>query len=282
VTGLPVYLFVEDDTAQHRVLERLVRQHGMAVNLVTAVDVPSAEKCLADPVVYAGFILDQRLPDGGSGLELLTTIRQIPRYSRTKAVVITGNPSFDMINPVYDDTSAEFFLKPFEWARLERFFLKPSIDGGEPVRTEVDASSQAGVDPPTDPPARTCLDDSIAELRRLRSMAQTIETRFDAAVILARMKAMPRVYGKRAIYLASRALDEPAPTLYRHAKVAERWTRAGLQEFVERCRRVGREVSWTHIVALGRVPAGLQRAEVMNHFLREGPASSELEALVTR
>jgi len=71
--------------------------------------------------------------------------------------------------------------------------------------------------------------------------------------IVADLKARPAEYGEGAVAVALGVLGQDESNLYRHARVAERWSDAEYDALLARRTTSGKPLSWSHLVLLAGV-----------------------------
>lgn len=86
-TPSPIVLVLDDDPAIRDSTGRLLRTYGYSP--VTASTLDEATRALRDAHVDA-LIIDVRLADGTTGLDLLHLIRERPEFARVPVLVFTG------------------------------------------------------------------------------------------------------------------------------------------------------------------------------------------------
>jgi CheY-like chemotaxis protein len=259
VATRPCFLAVDDDPGAQLGYKRLLRKYGLAV---VAENAAQARLQLASHSGWRAFLFDLRLPDG-SGLDLLAYARRT--FPATPAMLLTGHVEGHVVNAAYD-LDAGVLGKPFDASRVHRWIER--VLGLQ--RDEVADAAQ--------PPA---LRERIVALRELLGrLPADARTRYDIGRIVAELKARPDAYGHGAVSVAAAALGEDIPSLYRYARVAERWTREELDALLARTMRDGRPLSWSHLVALASVQPGEAYARLVERTLGECLSVRELDEAV--
>ena len=105
-------LFVDDDTALNRILERMLKESGFGVDLAT--DGPAALQRLSDNH-YDVAILDNCLPSM-SGIDVLRELRS--KNTATKVIMITAVDEHELANEGKQLGANEVLAKPFEFETL--------------------------------------------------------------------------------------------------------------------------------------------------------------------
>lgn len=261
------YLVVEDEPYVGRALLRLVRPFGEGVLART---VRAAKGQLASTVPWRAFLIDLGLPDG-SGLDVLRAVREA--FPRAPAMVLTGRVEAELINAVHD-LGAQYTVKPIDERRVQRFLEEVAASAGSPSPPP----------PAQDSPATTAVPRTLAgcieRLRELLPLRLDPLVRFAMGAIVAEIKANPDHYGHSGVSAVATALGEDAPSLYRHATVAERWTASEVESLLARNGSGERPLSWSHIVLLGSVTSPAERARLIERVLAEGLSVRELTAIV--
>ncbi|HEX8795510.1 MAG TPA: response regulator [Polyangiaceae bacterium] len=257
--SLPRFLAVDDDPGAQRTYRRLLRKYG---DVVVADGVAAAKKELNDGGAFDVFLFDLRLGDG-SGLELLKHARHA--HPSTPTLLLTGHVEGWVVNEAFD-LGAETLAKPFEAARLFQWVERVLGLTSAPV---------AQVRPPA------ALSTRIEMLRELLRVAPLDNLgRYRVGTIIAELKAQPEVYGNGAVQLVATALGQDEASLYRHARVAERWSPAEFEALMERRMRDGSAATWSHLVVLATVESKARRQQLLERLLGENLSVRRLEEVV--
>ena len=83
----PTVLVLDDETGVRTTMARVLGRYGY--DAVTAATLDEARTLLRSRSIQA-LILDVRLSEAGSGLDLLTTIRGEPAFAKAPVLVFTG------------------------------------------------------------------------------------------------------------------------------------------------------------------------------------------------
>ena len=111
-------LVLDDDAGVRTSLERLLRNYGYSP--LTAATLDDATLVLGTNSVDA-LILDVRLGNGGTGLDLLRTIRGRPGFAATPILILTGAVLSDAEEALITSLRAYLFLKPEGYRALLGF-----------------------------------------------------------------------------------------------------------------------------------------------------------------
>lgn len=256
--SLPRFLAVDDDPGAQRTYRRLLRKYG---DVVVADGVAAAKKELKDGGGFDVFLFDLRLGDG-SGLELLAHARR--SHPSTPALLLTGHVEGWVVNEAFD-LGADTLAKPFEAPRLFQW-----------VERVLGLTSAAGVQ--EHPSALRARIETLREL--LRAVPLENVGRYRVGAVVAELKAQPEVYGAGAVQLVASALAQDEASLYRHARVAERWTLVEFEALVARRMRDGSAPTWSHLVVLASVDSKARRERLLERILGESLSVRRLEEVV--
>ncbi len=159
--------------------------------------------------------------------------------------------------------------KPCESARIYEF-----LDGcRRHARRIVPSSAPA----PSDGTGET-LDDTISRLRSLLERPSEALTRHAVGAIIARLKRQP--HGAGAVQTAAEALGEDLASLYRFAKVAERWSAEQVEQLLARKGPNGQRLSWSHLVVLAGIECDAIRALYLERTIDEDLSVRSLTAVL--
>lgn len=117
-TITPTVLVVDDDAGIRDSMERLLRVYGYSP--VTAASLEEAIKAIGHTIVDA-LIIDVRLGDGRTGLELLHTIRERPEFAKAPVLVLTGAILSEEEEALITRLRAYLFQKPEGFHTLLHF-----------------------------------------------------------------------------------------------------------------------------------------------------------------
>jgi len=255
----PCFLAVDDDPGAQLGYKRLLRKYG---RVVVAANAAQARLQLASYPGWRAFLFDLRLPDG-SGLDLLADARRT--FPATPAMLLTGHVEGPVVNAAYD-LDAGVLGKPFDASRVHRWIERA-------LGLERDERADAG--------QPVALRERIAALRELLGrLPADGRARYEIGRIIAELKARPDEYGHGAVSIAATTLGEDIPSLYRYARVAERWTQEELDALLARTMRDGRPLSWSHLVVLSSVEGGKAYARLLERTLGECLSVRELDDAV--
>ncbi len=253
----PRFLAVDDEMSAQRSYQRLLEAYGRVVVVPTAAEARRQFTACAD---WRAFLFDLRLEDG-TGLELLAEARRI--FPVTPAVIVTGHVENWVANAAYD-LDADVLGKPFEDARMHRWIERA---------LGVDASTRL---PSIEPEA---LREKVRALRALLARRPAdMRTRYAIGQLVVELKRSPDRYGAGAVAAACAALGEDMPSLYRHARVAERWSPVEFEVLRARSMPDGRPLSWSHCVMLATVRPGATYTRLLDKTLERALTVRELEA----
>jgi len=121
------------------------------------------------------------------------------------------------------------------------------------------------------------------EIRALFAQAvrDELHTRYRAGALLSVVKRTPLAYGEGAVERIAAELGMAVATLYRYATVAESWSLAEIEDQSRRTNRFGEPLSWSHLVALTRVPNPVSRRALAAQCLAEGWPVRRLTQIIT-
>ena len=117
-TASPTVLVLDDDPDLRDSMERLLRAYGYAS--VTAGSLDEATQAIGAKHVDA-LILDVRLSDGHTGLELLRAIRARPDFANAPILILTGAALSDAEEALITSQRAFLFQKPEGFHTLLQF-----------------------------------------------------------------------------------------------------------------------------------------------------------------
>src|SRR5579883_1839536 len=139
--------------------------------------------------------------------------------------------------------------KPCESARIYEFLDGCRRHARRPSPSSAPARSDGTGEP---------LDETIARLRVLLERPSEALTRYSVGSIVARLKREP--HGAGAVQAAAEALAEDLASLYRFARVAERWSAEQVEQLLARKGPKGHRLSWSHLVLLAGIECDAIRA----------------------
>ena len=117
-TTTPTVLVLDDDPGIRDSMERLLSVYGYAP--LTARSLDEAIRVIGTSTVDA-MIIDVRLGDGPTGLELLHTIRGRPEFATTPILILTGAILSDAEEALITRMRAYLFQKPEGFHTLLHF-----------------------------------------------------------------------------------------------------------------------------------------------------------------
>jgi len=257
--GRPRFLAVDDEPLAQRTYRGALSKYGEAV-IVGSIAEARAE--LARVRSWSAFLFDLWLLDG-SGLELLAHARE--SHPRTPALVLSGYVECWVANEAFD-LGAETLGKPFDRPRLHRWVERAlGLQRPPPI---------ASLQP-------------IAVRERIETLRELLARRpADAAIryqigrIVADLKARPDLYGVCAVATAADTLGKDEVSLYRHARVAERWPASDFDALLARKMRDRRSPSWSHLVLLAPVDSAQVCSRLVERMLDESMSVRQLEAAI--
>ncbi len=251
----PLFLAVDDEPDAQRWYSRLLEAYG---DVVVAPSAAAARRQIAQrPDVCAG-LFDVCLPDG-SGLEVLAEFRRA--YPTIPAVVVTGHVEGNVVNAAYD-LDAGVMSKPFSRDRLQHWVERVMTNRASVLR----------------PPVAEALRERVGALKALFARNPCdARVRYAIGQIVADLKKHPASFGASAVATAASSLGEALPSLYRHARVAQRWTVQEYDVLLARKMADGRRLSWSHFVSLAGVSAGPLYDRLVQQTLSESWTVRQLE-----
>jgi DNA-binding response OmpR family regulator len=114
----PTVLVLDDDPGIRDSMERLLRVYGYSP--FTAADLDEATRVIGEARIDA-LIVDVRLSDGRTGLELLHTLRARPEFASAPVLVLTGAILSDAEEASITRLRAYLFQKPEGFHTLLQF-----------------------------------------------------------------------------------------------------------------------------------------------------------------
>ncbi len=260
-SSLPMVLAVDDELLGIYSIKKALRGYA---ELTVASTFAEAQRVLERGERFDAFIIDVLL-DAGTGLDLLAHARQ-HGYANTPAILVTGSLRADWINPA-NALRAELLTKPFPTDQLRDFVCRVAS-----AKAEGTPNAGSSSRPRT-------LQGCIAALRQLLDGPQDWRVRYASGEIAKELEAHPERYGPHAVSLVAGSVGIDRVTLYRTAKVAERWTLDQVGALLVRKMRDGRTLSWKHVVALAAIERNDAREQLLRRTLEEClPASAIDEA----
>ena len=179
----------------------MLRAYG---DVVVAPSAAAARRQLAKRPAVSAALFDVFLPDG-SGLDVLAEFRRL--YPTDPAVVVTGHVKGDVVNAAYD-LDAGVMSKPFNRDRMQHWVERVMTTRAPVLRT----------------PEADALGERVEALKTLFGHRPCdARIRYQIGEIVAELKRHPAHYGASAVATAASAMGEALPSLYRHARVAQRW-----------------------------------------------------------
>jgi DNA-binding NtrC family response regulator len=114
----PTVLVLDDETSVRTAMARILGRYGYEA--VTAATLDEARALLRSRSIQA-LILDVRLNEGGSGLDLLATIRGEPAFQKAPVLVFTGTSISESERLLITRHRAFLFQKPEGLETLVKF-----------------------------------------------------------------------------------------------------------------------------------------------------------------
>ena len=123
------------------------------------------------------------------------------------------------------------------------------------------------------------------EIRKLfgECTVRDVRSRYKVGLLIRgiRDEAGPgQLYGTRAVGVLAESLGRNEDTLYRYAGVTETWNEKQIEEILKREDIYGRQLSWSHLVALARVTDAKAREQFLAETLAKGLSARTLEKLI--
>ena len=109
-----------------------------------------------------------------------------------------------------------------------------------------------------------------------RADLDEIRTRYEAGVIIKKIKIDEDHYGTRAVTQLAVALERDTTTLYRYALVAEAWSPATLAALLRRRMPSGATMTWSHLIELASIKSASVRARMLEMALTCGLSVREI------
>lgn len=252
----PLFFAVDDEPDAQRWYAKTLRAYG---DVRVARSVEAARRELAKRPDLIAALFDVCLPDG-SGLEVLADFRR--HYPSTPAVVVTGYVKGDVVNTAYD-LDAGVMSKPFDGDRLRHWVERVMTHRATSLGTQEAAA----------------LGQRIESLKILFARRPCdARVRYGIGQIVAELKKHPAVYGASAVATAASSVGEALPSLYRHARVAQRWPVEDFELLLDRTMADGRHLSWSHFVSLAGVSAGAVYDRIVEQTLSQSWTVRQLDA----
>lgn len=126
--------------------------------------------------------------------------------------------------------------------------------------------------------------DACATIRALLAQAvrEDLYARYRVGALLSIVKRAPSTYGEHAVERLGAELGIATATLYRYATVADCWSLEDVESQGTRTNRFGEPLSWSHFVALTRVPHPAARRALTEECRQKGWSVRKLTEVVTR
>jgi DNA-binding response OmpR family regulator len=257
VGARPLFFAVDDEPQAQHWYARLLRAYG---DVVLAPSAATARQRLASCPDVSAALFDVCLPDG-SGLDVLAEFRRM--YPTTPAVVVTGHVEGDVVNAAYD-LDAGVMSKPFNRDRMVHWVERVMTNNRAPSLRPSEAAA---------------LGQRVEILRALFGRHPCDQrVRYQIGQIVAELKKHPADYGASAVAMAASAMGASLPSLYRHARVAQRWRSGEFELLLSRPMADGRTLSWSHLVALAVVSAGKLYDRLLEQTLSQSWTVRQLDA----
>jgi DNA-binding response OmpR family regulator len=252
----PLFFAVDDEPQAQHWYARLLQAYG---DVVVAPSAAAARRQLAKSPPLSAALFDVCLPDG-SGLDVLAEFRRL--YPTTPAVVVTGHVKGDVVNAAYD-LDAGVMSKPFNRDRMQHWVERVMTTRAPALRT----------------PEAEALGERVDSLKTLFGRRPCdARVRYEIGGIVAELKKHPALYGASAVATAASAIGEALPSLYRHARVAQRWRIGEFEVLLSRTMADGRSLSWSHLVSLAGVSPGKLYDRLVQQTLSHSWTVRQLEA----
>ncbi len=255
------FLAVDDDLTVGAGLQRMLRRYGQ---VVLAANLAQARQHLHAEQPWSAFVVDLNLPDG-SGLDFLADVRRT--WPQVPALLLTGEIEGAVVNAAYD-LRVEILSKPADAGRIGRFIEKAlSLEAPEVADRRLSAA----------------LTERVSQIRAMLGHRPVdVRARCEIGRLVAELKSHPERYGVGAVAVAASSLGEDVASLYRHARVADRWGRGELDALLARRTRLGRELSWSHWVLLASIECEERRSAWTERTLDGDLTVRELEVEIER
>jgi CheY-like chemotaxis protein len=114
----PVVLVLDDEPIIRQAAQRFLRGSGYAT--VEADNVPRALEILRETTVIAA-MLDMRLPDGKTGLDVLTDLRNRPEFGDIPVLIVTGSVLTEAEVAAIAKQKGFVFFKPEGFSTIVNF-----------------------------------------------------------------------------------------------------------------------------------------------------------------
>lgn len=119
MTAIRQVLVVEDDANDARLTTRFLGRWRQPLDIYVATSLDAALQYLKESPQVSLVLLDHMMP-GGSGLDLLQTLRQSGTFSMVPVVVLTGNSDGQVVQRAREAGANSCVLKPVDPEDYER------------------------------------------------------------------------------------------------------------------------------------------------------------------
>lgn len=116
--SVPTVLVLDDEPFVRHAARRFLKGSGYACIEAETVD-RAIELLHSTPVVAA--MLDMRLPDGRTGLDVLTSLRAIPEFRQIPVLIVTGSVLTDEERAAITKLRGFVFFKPEGFSTIVNF-----------------------------------------------------------------------------------------------------------------------------------------------------------------
>lgn len=106
-----------------------------------------------------------------------------------------------------------------------------------------------------------------------------VRSRHALGVLVMKVRCSPKKYGTSAVTQLEKALGLDEATLYRHAQVAEAWSKKEVGLLLKKANKFGLPLSWSHLVLLSTVTKP-ERNKYVTVALAEGLSVRKLKELM--
>lgn len=118
MTSDPAVLVLDDEPFVRHAARRFLKNSGYACIEAETVE-HAIELLRSTPVVAA--LLDMRLPDGRTGLDVLTDLRRVPEFTEIPVLIVTGSVLTDAETLAITKQRGFVFFKPEGFSTIVNF-----------------------------------------------------------------------------------------------------------------------------------------------------------------